>query len=230
MVIDEDQRPASEHIRQYNSPSCSEAATIIFRADGGIVGRRDILLKRRGTVNCNGNEVLDTIQIAHRSYDSLTFKLLLTFDEYGWHIQMTSSAPKTSQAASSSARRSGRRFRQNISTMFYCYRLYTRPEQFSTFHRCCRLFQQYLVDQFCKVECETLSFLRQIQQKLRVADYTSLCEQLEDLESIENDAEVVRLGRLFILLLKHLGGDRYMRHNMHDFIALSNRFGPQIYF
>ena len=37
-----------------------------------------------------------------------------------------------------------------------------------------RLFQQYLVDAYCKIEIECLQFLRREQQILRADSYTSL--------------------------------------------------------
>ncbi len=56
--IHADKRPANEHIRRYNGPSCSEVAALIPDNEDGMIGKRDILVRKRGQVNTNGNEVL----------------------------------------------------------------------------------------------------------------------------------------------------------------------------
>ncbi|CDF41007.1 ATP dpendant DNA helicase [Chondrus crispus] len=114
--------------------------------------------------------------------------------------------------------------------MYYGWHLFERSGEFSTILHAARLFQQYLVDQFCKVEAERLSYLRHNQTQLRAADYTSLRDSLGDSRRAEDEADAVRAGRLFILPSTYIGGDRYMRQQMHDIIAISNQIGhPDIF-
>ncbi|CDF33021.1 unnamed protein product [Chondrus crispus] len=180
MVIHADRRPSHEHVRRYNGPEASEVAALIPGNEDGQIGRRDIVVRRRGTLNSNGNEVLDPISVSHRAYDPLSYVLLFPNGRDGWYPEL----------------------------------------RFST-----RLFQQYLVDQFCKVEAEWLSYLRHNQTQLGAADYTSLRDSLGDSRRAEDEADAVRAGRLFILPSTYIGGDRYMRQQMHDIIAISNQIG-----
>ncbi len=72
-VIHADERPTNEHVCRYNGPSCSEVAALIPGNEDGMIGKRDILVKKRGQANSNGNEVLGKVGISHRSYDPLSY-------------------------------------------------------------------------------------------------------------------------------------------------------------
>lgn len=106
--------------------------------------------------------------------------------------------------------------------VFYAYHLLQRLHHYKTILRGGRLFQQYVVDQYCNVGAERLKFLRCNQDALRAADYRSLTKQLRDPRNTGDKTNVVRAGRMFILLPTYVGGDQYVRQNMHNFIAISN--------
>ncbi len=86
IVIHADQRPANEHVRRYNGPSSSDVAALIPGNDNGVIGQRDILVRKRGQANSTGNEVLDKVSISHRSYDPLSCVMLFS----NWHRGMAS--------------------------------------------------------------------------------------------------------------------------------------------
>lgn len=89
MVIQSDRRPPHEKVRRYNGPQTSEIATVIPVAEEGILSCQDIVLRRSGKINFNGNEVIDTIPGPHPYYDPLTYVLLLLHDTDGWRINMS---------------------------------------------------------------------------------------------------------------------------------------------
>ncbi|CDF36122.1 unnamed protein product [Chondrus crispus] len=218
MVIHGDRRPSHEHVRRYNGPEASEVAALIPGNEDGEIGRRDIVVRRRGTLNSNGNEVLDPISVSHRAYDPLSYVLLFPNGRDGWYPELRFSSVQD-----------GRRTKIT-PMMYYGWHLFERSGEFSTILHAARLFQQYLVDQFCKVEAERLSYLRHNQTQLRAADYTSLRDSLGDSRRAEDEADAVHAGRLFILPSTYIGGDRYMRQQMHDIIAISNQIGhPDIF-
>ncbi|CDF38639.1 unnamed protein product [Chondrus crispus] len=218
MVIHADRRPSHEHVRRYNGPEASEVAALIPGNEDGEIGRRDIVVRRRVTLNSNGNEVLDPISVSHRAYDPLSYVLLFQNGRDGWYPELRFSSVQD-----------GRRTKIT-PMMYYGWHLFERSGEFSTILHAARLFQQYLVDQFCKVEAERLSYLRHNQTQLRAADYTSLRDSLGDSRRAEDEADAVRAGRLFILPSTYIGGDRYMRQQMHDIIAISNQIGhPDIF-
>ncbi|CDF37017.1 ATP dependant DNA helicase [Chondrus crispus] len=162
--------------------------------------------------------VLDPISVSHRAYDPLSYVLLFPNGRDGWYPELRFSSHDD-----------GRRTKIT-PMMYYGWNLFERSGEFSTILHAARLFQQYLVDQFCKVEAKWLSYLRHNQTQLRAADYTSLRDSLGDSGRAEDEADAVRAGRLFILPSTYIGGDRYMRQQMHDIIAISNQIGhPDIF-
>lgn len=54
----------------------------------GEVERREILLRWRGTLNRDGNEVLDTVSVIHRSHDPLSYVLFFPDGRDGWNAEM----------------------------------------------------------------------------------------------------------------------------------------------
>ncbi len=76
IVIHADKRPANEHVRRYSGPSSSEVAALIPGNEDGMIGKRDILVRKRGQANSIGNEVLDKVSISRRSYDPLSYVML----------------------------------------------------------------------------------------------------------------------------------------------------------
>ena len=87
MVIHADRRPEGEHLRRYNAPESSEVAALIPGDQGDRATRRDIVLRRRAERNPNVNKVLDKTSITHRSYDPLSYPLLLPWGSDEWFIE-----------------------------------------------------------------------------------------------------------------------------------------------
>ncbi len=52
--------------RGYNEKSCSAVVAVISGNKYGMIGERDILVRKRGQANSNGNEVLDKLSISQR--------------------------------------------------------------------------------------------------------------------------------------------------------------------
>ncbi len=216
IVIHADKKPAAEHVRRYNGPSCSEVAALIPGNEDGAVGKRDIVVRRRGVLNENGSKALHTVSVSHRSYDSLSYVMLLPNGADGWHTEMKFG--------------NGKRQKKLTCLMFYSWRLYQRPGEFNSILSGCRLFQHYLVDQFCKMESERLSYVAQNQSKMRAESYSRLRELLADSGGPHDESEAVRLGKLVVLPSTYVCGERYMRQKMHDIIATSTKLGhPDIF-
>lgn len=220
MVIHAEKRPAAEHVRRYNGPTASEVAAIIPGPENGEVAGRYIILRRRGVLRNSGNEVFHRLPISHRSYDPLSYVLLFPYGQNGWHVDIAARPDLIEGGAGPVV----------TPRLYYAYQLFQRCNSFNTLLRGGRLFQKYLVDQYCKVEAKRLKFIRRNQETLRAADYTTIQEALADAGNQENELEFDRAGRSFVLPLSYIGGDRYMRQNMYDIIAISNKVGHPNFF
>ena len=108
------------------------------------VASRDIVLYAR-----KGG--LQHINDTHRAYDTLHYVLLFPLGEDGWHLNIPYS-----------------KGRGNVIAMeYYAYRLMVRS-RLSPLHLSGRLFHQYAVDVYAKIEQQRLNYNRTNQKKIRV--------------------------------------------------------------
>ena len=87
----------------------------------------------------------------------MQYPLLFPNGTDGWHVNLK-------------LRNSGRKL---MAMVYYRYHIMVR-ENVSVLLRAKRLFQQYLVDAYCKIETERLQFLRREQTALRADCYQDL--------------------------------------------------------
>ncbi len=90
IVIHADKRPANEHIHRSNGSTCSELAALIPGDEDGMIGKGDVLFRKRGQGTANGNEVIDRVSITHRSYDPLSYVILFPDGTDWWHPELDS--------------------------------------------------------------------------------------------------------------------------------------------
>lgn len=193
MVIHADRTRDS---RRYNAPSTSEVAAIMF-GDGHELhaSNRDIVLRLH-----NGG--LQRISEIHPSYDPLHYVLLFPQGDDGWHIDVPLA---------------GSEKRERVTTMqFYSYRLQIREGDW--LHNAGRLYQQYIVDQYTKIEQTRLNYLKFNQDSLRTDLYCRVSDALHAVTS--ND-----LGRHIILPSSFSGGPRHMYQLYQDAMAIMSCFG-----
>ena len=81
------------------------------------------------------------------------------------------------------------------------------------------MFNQYLVDMFCKFEGEQLLYLKLNQKDLRVESY----EHLRD--AMVNDKDLHEVGKTTVLPSSHVGSPRYYQQKAQDALAYVSEFG-----
>ena len=86
---------------------------------------------------------------------------------------------------------------------YICYYLQRRDDQ-NVLHLCGKLFQQFLVDQFHRVEMERLNYLQTHQSEIRAELYQGLADHFR------NGGNVRNVGRRVVLPSSFVGGPRYM--------------------
>ena len=126
IVINETKRPSGEHSRRYNRPLSDEVAVLM---PNDATNNRDIVLHYR-----DGG--LKRISELHRSYDPLQYPLLFPHGYNGWHANLKL--------------QNGRKL---TALVYYRYHIMVR-QSVSVLLRAKRLFQQYLVDAYYKIEME----------------------------------------------------------------------------
>ncbi|RXF66931.1 hypothetical protein EKK70_17880, partial [Desulfovibrio sp. DS-1] len=73
---------------------------------------------------------------------------------------------------------------------YYAYRMISRTHEENVIPKCRRLFQQFAVDMYVKVETERLAFIRFNQAKLRSEG------NIHFRDAIHSDSDVQNIGRL----------------------------------
>jgi hypothetical protein len=90
----------------------------------------------------------------------------------------------------------------------------------STHHYFGRLYQQYIVDQYLKIENSKLQYIRHNQAKLRVEMYKGLVDAYA-----KGDGSLEDTGQMIILPSSFNGGPRYMLNLFQDAMAIVKEFG-----
>ncbi|XP_057294730.1 uncharacterized protein LOC130623277 [Hydractinia symbiolongicarpus] len=145
--------------RRYNLPHHDEVAAIFVGQDGAPPGNRDIITYPRG-----GN--LQNISTLSANLEPMVYPLFFPRGEPGWYYGIPHVAERATRT-------------RNTTTMlqYYSYRVAVR-ENFSPIHYGKKLFQQYCVDSYVKVEGNNLNYIRANQTNLRVDSYEGLADHL----------------------------------------------------
>lgn len=101
---------------------------------------------------------------------------------------------------------------------FYSNRLMRFDESY--LHKFGRLYQQFIVDSYLKVEHKGLRFIELNQDKLRVEMYKGLVDAYTTA-----DQDLTNTGRMLILPSSFVGGPRYMINLFNDAMAIVRDFG-----
>ena len=104
-------------------------------------------------------------------------------------------------------------------TMYYRSFVMEREGVFNYTNRGRRLFQQFLVDMYVKIETNNLSFFLANQQKIRKERYDVLCK-----ENPQNS------GQRIILPPTFTGGPRYMKQKQQDALSFIGKYGSPDFF
>ena len=183
--------------RRYNTPTAPEI-TVNIPGDGyseGLANRDIVLYARTGS--------LKRITETKCAYDPLNYILLFPSGNNGWHMNIPSSRGKVS-----------------VTEMeFYSYRLMIRSDV-SYLHLSGRLFHQYIVDMFAKVEQLRLNYIKLNQQKIRVDLYRSLADAVS-----AGDTNPAEVGRRVILPSSFTGSLRQMFELYQDSMSIVRKYG-----
>ncbi|XP_069968648.1 uncharacterized protein [Bactrocera oleae] len=198
-VIRADCTPTGEHVRRFNAPTVNDVAAIIV---GDLTKSRDIVVQRRSNIMHRVNET-------HRLNDALQYPIIYWQGQDGYDIMLKTVDPI-----------SGVTTNKNLSAMnYYAYPMMIRTHEENVILKFRRLFQQFAVDMYVKVETKRLAFIRFNQAKLRSEDYIHLRD------AIHSDGDVQNIGRLMILPSSYIGSPRHMHEYAQDAMTYVRNYG-----
>ena len=187
--------------RRYNLPHHDEVAAV-FIGDDGAPPKTDVVVYPR-------NRPLHEIPYDSANVDPMTYPLFFPRGEMGWHRDI----PHVAEFATGQQRRT-------TMLQYYTYR-FAHRNVFNPILKGKKLFQQFAVDSYCKVEGERLNYLRANQRELRVEQYQGLIDYLNNV-AVERG---LAAGRPVILPSSFQGGPRAMNQNYQDSMCLISKFG-----
>ncbi|XP_057290273.1 uncharacterized protein LOC130612959 [Hydractinia symbiolongicarpus] len=153
--------------RRYNAPLHQEVAAIFVGNNGAPPAARDIVVYPR-------NQPLRQIPYTSCNIDPMMYPILFPRGEPGWDPNMAH------------VREHATGVRNRLTQLeYYIYRIAIRRE-FSALHLAGKLFQQFLVDAYVKVEGQRLAFIRLNQNQLRAESYQGLLDYLQNATETRN--------------------------------------------
>ena len=109
---------------------------------------------------------------------------------------------------------------------FYRHRLHVRVGNLNLMFRMGKLFQEYVVCSWIKIEKNNLNFLRQNQASLRIMDYLGVVNHVNNNEN----RPIGPVGRPFILPSTFEGSDRAIKQHYYDGMEMAAKFGNADFF
>lgn len=193
--------------RTSSTPSADEIAGIFDSSEGEPPGYRHVVVNFK-----HGGPKLLSVLSPH--CDPMIYPLLFPYGESGWDPSLIHNGPRKQKE-------------RNKLTMrqFACHRLAVR-EDFSHVHQAKKLFQQYLVDTYVRIESDRLDYVRQNQSKLRVEHYKGLQDFVVNKSRLSNSTT----GKVVILPSTFQGSPRNLAQRYQDAMAMVRKEGkPDIF-
>lgn len=178
---------------RHNIPAENEIAAVFVSDDGEIPGSRGLMVYPK-------SGQIKRIPVISEMVDPMSYPLLFPHGDAGWCPDMKLTTEK----------------RMSIC-QYYSYRIACHPDQLNL-QKGGKLWQQYVVDAYCKVEECKLSFLRRNQKALRAESYSVLNYSMGN----ENPS---RVGRRVILPSSFIGGPRSQQQHFQDSMSIVSAFG-----
>ncbi|PWZ41852.1 ATP-dependent DNA helicase PIF4 [Zea mays] len=215
--------------KMYNVPLTSEVAAVWIEGS-----------ERRGqfskSVMLHGKDRSNHgIRSYHGCYDALSYPLFFPKGELGWHANIPKVGVSMDKVDAYRAihRASNANDEDAESPIhlcvsvrdYYCYKFQIRPGLFNPILHGKRLFQQFAVDTYIKIESSRLDFIRNNQERLRADLYQGLVDSM-----VDGDISAEKVGKRTVLSPSFIGGPRDMRRRYMDAMALVRKFGkPDIF-
>ena len=128
----------------YNVPTGTDIAVIIPAESTDMPSKKDVVVYRNASQHPTGKTIMK-INDKYPMYDPLMYVLMFPYGNKGWELGSSSSSKKQNK---------------KCTTLQY-YKYCLIPQGSSTFnvvHRMHRLFQQYIVEMYTKIECDRLQY------------------------------------------------------------------------
>uniref|UniRef100_K3Z0E3 ATP-dependent DNA helicase n=1 Tax=Setaria italica TaxID=4555 RepID=K3Z0E3_SETIT len=208
--------------RTYNAPITSEVAAVWIEGN-----------ERRNTFGKNiilhgNNNEIQGIKSYYGCYDPLSYPLFFPRAELGWHSNIPRANTILEELRKDNHSNS---YTDSSSKLwvtmreYYCYRFHARPSIFNPILHGGRLFQQFAVDTYIKIESSRLDFIWYHQKEIKADLYKGLLDSIQ-----EGEQKGDKVGKRTVLASSFIGGPRDKLRRYLDAMALVRKYGkPDIF-
>ncbi|XP_034934873.1 uncharacterized protein [Chelonus insularis] len=185
--------------RRFNLQQVNEVAAIFTTTADGEIPESYVSIRNRRT------KELQYISTMNPNVEPWIYPLFYPYGSPGWHqnIMKIGENKRVSRAA------------------YVKYLMSIRNDEFNVFLRGGRLFQQWLVDNYVKIEKDQMTYHKNHQAQLRVDTYQGVHDHLQ---RIANDSNS-RIGKVVVLPATFTGSPRNMFQNYQDSMAIVRKYG-----
>jgi len=190
-------RPGMDR-RRYNAQRINEVAAVFRTTADGEIPESYVTIRNRST------KTLQNVSTMDPNVEPWIYPLFYPYGTQGWHCNLTKL-------------NSNKRITRG---QYIKYRMAIRHE-FNIFILGRRLFQQWLVDSYVKIEKDRINYCRNHQKELRTETYQGLRDYIQTMANNLNG----RIGKMVILPSTFVGSPRNMLQNYQDAMAIVSKFG-----
>ena len=190
--------------RRYNPSRIKEIAAVFLSDDGSPPSNINFEIHSKAE-----NQRKTIISALNPHSDPMSYPLLFPYGESSWRSGISHNAVFSTAV------------RNAVTQLqYYCYRLSVRDD-FSLLHSSGKLFQQYIVNAYVKVEGARIAYIKSHQKELRAESYKGLMDFLRN----EAEQRDMRAGIPVVLPSSFIGSPRNMLQNYQDAMSIVARYG-----
>ena len=195
--------------RRYNFQQTNEVAAIFSTTADGEIPESYVTIRNKNT------KTLQYISTMDPNVEPWIYPLFYPYGTQGWHQNL--------QRINRNNDGNNRRVTRLAYTR---YRIAIRPSEFNPFILGRRLFQQYVVDAYVKIEKDRIIYCKTHQKEIKADTYQGLHDYMERSANDING----QVGKTIILPSTFIGSPRHMQQCYQDAMAIINRKGkPDIF-
>lgn len=197
----DDYKPEKLHRKLYSAPENNQIALLITKPDAIKRNPRSVKLMYRKPENEKNKYT--SVPENHGYYDALSYPLFLPQGNFTWKQGFL----KNKCGQSISARQ------------YYCYLLQSRKDAFNQFLHGKRLFQQYILDMWAKIQQFELIWVRNNQKKIRSDLYLGV------VDAIQAGDDLNKIGKKIFLPSYHTSSPRWYYERYKDALSIAYKKG-----
>ncbi|XP_058799382.1 uncharacterized protein LOC131668913 [Phymastichus coffea] len=190
--------------RRFNFQRTNEVAAIFSTTADGEIPESYVTIRNKNT------KVLHYVSTMDPNVEPWIYPLFYPYGSRGWH--------KNIECAKINENDKTRR----VTRMAYTkYKIAVRPDEFNALLLGRRLFQQWTVDSYVKIEKDRIQWCKDHQREIKADTYQGLHDYLLN-SANDIDGQV---GKTVILPSSFIGSPRHMQQNYQDAMALVAKTG-----